>query len=82
MVRRDAGRTVSAWTLCRVRDELPKVSVLIDGKTYEGRIHGPRLRFPMVRIIGAGPLADALGPIEFSWDTIVGALNAGRPLRA
>lgn len=67
-----------AWTVARVRAELPGVDVLTEGgKRVAGRVCGRENDFPTVWV-GSGENARSA---EFAWSTIAHCLNTGRPLR-
>lgn len=66
------------WTVERVKDELPDVQVLVDGKSYRMIVRGRKLPFAQVRPFEVGSAVQ----YEFAWSTIADCLNRGVPLRA
>lgn len=72
------AREIIPWTIARVKDELPDVPVLYQGKVYKGQLRGRKMDFPRVYFVVDGKHAfDA----EWSWQTIVDCLNNGGSLR-
>ena len=70
------GVVMKHWTPQDVRDELPMVHVLFNGKTYEARVIGRLNDFATV-------WSYALDRSwEYSWKTIANALNDHKYLRA
>ena len=64
------------WTVKKVKDELPNVSILLkDGRVETGWVGGKAEAFGVVFIPSM-----AVG-IEFSWSTIAKALNDGTYLQ-
>jgi hypothetical protein len=63
-------------TIETVKRDLPKVTIrLMSGKIIEGNVSGRRNKFASVWI------KDNHEGWEFTWQTIVNALNNDRPLR-
>lgn len=66
------------WTVERVKQELPDVTILIKegmvAKKYLAVVVGRRNAFATVRVPNGMD-------IEFAWETIANALNNNRPLR-
>ena len=63
-------------TIATVKRDLPKVQIkLMSGKVIEGNISGRRNKFATVWT------KDNYDGWEFSWQTIVNALNNEQPLR-
>ena len=68
----------NAWTVERVKEELPEVKVLIGKKTVvDGAVRGRKMPFAGVMFSNNGVFVTA----EYAWQTIVDCLNDGRPLR-
>jgi hypothetical protein len=68
---------MDTWTVARVKDELPLVTVVDErGVEHVGTVRGRMLQHAMVYWHGwqRGE--------EWAWQTIANALNNGRPLRA
>jgi hypothetical protein len=76
------------WTPAKVKSELPDVEVVWNGKKYQARVSGRLLPFAQVTLAwkaerGRKYMTPIMGPhFEFAWETIAGALNNGRTLRA
>jgi hypothetical protein len=69
---------VEHWTVQRVKDELPDVDILVDGRKYCMTVYGRQLQFAIVRPFECGSAVE----YTFSWQTIADCLNKGVPLRA
>ncbi len=65
---------VDFWTAQRVKDELPRVDVLLNGKLLPGRVLGRMNRFATVHFGNHMYF-------EWAWDTIASCLNRRVPLR-
>lgn len=63
-----------AWTADSVREQLPDVRCLFDGREYPGTVRGRKLEFAQVHI-NNGPLH-----CEFTWSAIAHSLNRNAPL--
>jgi hypothetical protein len=63
------------WTIEAIKNQLPPVKVLLNGRVFDGKITGRKNNFPMIYVFGT--------PIgwEFSWEAIQNSLNSGTPLR-
>lgn len=83
------------WTIAKVKDELPSVLVKLGESkhVHNGRLSGRLKEFPTVTVEAhdynckACKKTDHLRGMpwmdyEFSWQTIVNALNSGHELRA
>ena len=62
-------------TAADVKESLPAISVLIGNKLYDAQISGRMLEYAVVTV-------GQHMRFEYAWQTIAGALNAGRPLIA
>lgn len=71
------AREIVPWTVERVKDELPDMPVLYQGKVYQGQLRGRKMDFPKVYFTVNGHELNA----EWSWQTIVNCLNNGGSLR-
>lgn len=69
--------TQTEWTAARVREELPKISCLADGKKIVGTISGRCNKWATVHLDGMQPGNGYM----FSWDTLANCLNSGRLAR-
>ena len=65
------------WTAQRVKEELPDVDILVDGRVYHMIVRGRQLPFAHVQPFDVGSAV----VYEFSWQTIADCLNKGVPLR-
>jgi hypothetical protein len=65
------------WTIGMVKEELPRVKVLVDGVPCDGRVTGRHLDFARVYFKHGGQEFNA----EWAWITIAISLNEGRALR-
>lgn len=65
------------WTVEKVKEELPPVKVLVNGKVYAGEIRGRKLDFPTVFFNVNG--MEVRG--KWAWSTICNCLNNNKPLR-
>jgi hypothetical protein len=65
----DSKISIPAWTVEMVKECLPSVGIIVEGKEYTGFVQGRQLAFPKVwvKILGRD--------FEYSWQTIVNALN-------
>ncbi len=72
--------TNDKWTVGRVKEELPEVTVLANGVRRYGKLTGRRL--PFARVYYVTPVGGYEVPTvtEFAWITVANALNAGRAL--
>jgi hypothetical protein len=71
------------WTVERVKEELPDVTVKLDGRIHPASVSGRKNAFATVTIETDEKRAGVpicLQPFEFSWETITNCLNGNRPL--
>ena len=70
-----------AWTVARVKDELPDVKVMVgprqNNAIVTGQVRGRKMDFPRVYFTVNGIENSA----EWAWQTIADCLNNDRPLR-
>ncbi len=61
-------------TINEIKENLPDVKLLRDGKAYTGNIRGKKLKFAKVLIVGTGV------DITASWEAIARAINSNTPV--
>jgi len=63
------------WTVESVKEELPDVKIIINGKVHIGQVRGRKNRFAGVHS------SDYMANWQYSWSAIVNSLNHDRPLK-
>jgi hypothetical protein len=74
-------------TVAEVKNELPDVKILWEGRTYWARVTGRLNRFagvsPYQPVDGRKRVRIIMGPVfEFAWETVTNAVNKGTTLQA